>query len=206
MMPVLVEALAVQTRLEEIGVSVADLIAIARSAVGARRSATLDHPATAAGLLSWIEGTGTMRNALGHKGWQRSRENGIESVYNPESGVRIAFQNADRAGDEHHDPLATSDKGPASAHYVASNQGELFPEIAKAEERRANAACYYLFVQAIGDDVRVELSFPCAIEDRQFLGFHERIIIVGPGGWDMVELPDDEVGPDFDVDVTRRAE
>lgn len=205
MMLVLVEALAVQTRLEEIGVCVADLIAIARSAVGARRSATLDHPATAAGQLSWIEGTGTMRNVLSHKGWQRSRENGIESVYNPESGVRITFQNADRAGDEHRDPLATSDKGPASAHYVASNQGELFPEIAKVEERRANAACYYLFVQAIDDDVRVELSFPCAIEDRQFLGFHERIIIVGPGGWDTIELPDDEVGPDFDVDVTRRA-
>lgn len=205
-MPVLVEALAVQTRLEEIGASVADIIAIARSAVGARRSATPDHPATAAGLLSWIEGTGTMRNVLGHKGWQRSRDNGIESVYHPVSGVRIAFQNADRAGDEHLDPLATSDKGPASAHYVASNQGELFPEIAKAEVRRANAACYYLFVQAVGDDVRVELSFPCAIEDRQFLGFHERIIIVGPGGWDMVQLPDDEVSPDFDVEVTRRAE
>jgi len=206
MMPVLVEAVAVQTRLEEIGVTVADLIAIARSAVGARRSATLDHPATAAGLLSWIEGTGTTRNILGRKGWQRSRENGIESVYNPQSEVRIAFQNADRAGEEHYDPLATSDKGPASAHYVASNQGWLFPEMAKAEERRVNAVCYYLFVQALGDDIRVELSFPRAIEDRQFLGFHERIIIVGPGGWDVVHMPDDEVGPDFDVDVTRRAE
>lgn len=204
-MPVLLEASEVETRLEQIGVTVSDMITIARAAVGARRSATLDHPATAGGLLAWIEGTGTMRRVLSDRGFRRRRDAGIESVYNPTTGVRLAYQSAERAGDPDFDPLAASDKGPASAQYVASNQGELFPEIAAEEEQEANAACYYLFVQAHGDDVRLELSFPRAIEERQFAGFRERIIIVAAGEWDGVEAQDDDRGPDFEIEISRKA-
>ncbi len=203
-MTVLIEASAVKTRLEQIGVTVDDLVTIARAAVVARRSAVLDDPLIASGMMAWIMGTRMLRQTLAPRGYLRRREAGIESVYNPATGIRIAYQNAERAGDRLFDPVASSDKGDASARLVASGQGELFPAIRHKELREANAPCYYLFVQAQGDDVRVELSFPRRVEQGEFCGFNERILIVEPGGWDGIVLRDDDPGPDFDVEVSRK--
>lgn len=84
-------------------------------------------------------------------------------------------------------------------------QGELWPELRARELSKANAANWYLFVYADGDDVRAELSYPMAIEGDQFHGFNERILLVGKGEWQGIDIaPDDLDLPDFDVSVTRK--
>jgi hypothetical protein len=103
------------------------------------------------------------------------------------------------------DPLAASRKGGGSARAVESGQGELFPEW-MAATRELNAASWYLFVSMDNDDVRAELSFPRAIEDDQFRGFNERILLVQKGEWDGMDLaPDARPAPEFDVQVRRKS-
>jgi hypothetical protein len=63
-----------------------------------------------------------------------------------------------------------------------------------------------LFVFAAGDDVRAELSRPIAVNDDQFDGFHERILLVKKGGWDSTEpfIDEDEPPTEYDVTVSRK--
>lgn len=208
-MGVLAEEFEVVPRLEELGTTKDELLDVVRAAVGARRNAVAFHPASAAGLLSWIEGTGHLRRVFCRKGWEICRRDNIESVYNPSLGLKIIFQNAERAGDPIFDPLAANKKGAASARAVELSQIELFPEHKLEKEREAAeliAKTWILFVQADGDTVRAELSFPMAITDDQYAGFHERILLVQAGEWDApTTLSDDGEPPaDYEVTVSRK--
>ena len=180
-------------------------------AVAAKANFVLNHPLNAAGQLSYIYGTGAVRDALRAKGWEIDRTGNIEATYNPRTGMKIVFQNADSACEDERDPRAISDKGPAATKAVDIGQASLFPEydIEDQEKRkRENAALWYLFVYINGDDVRAELSFPKRIEDGQFKGFNERIYIIKPGEWlSMIPKADDGEPPaqDFDISVTRKS-
>jgi len=203
--PVLVEEIEVVPRLEQLGTTKAALLDVVRTAVGARRNATLFHPLSAGGLLSWIEGTAHLRRTFEPTGWNICRRDNIESVFNPEIGIKIIFQNAERAGDPLYDPIATSRKGAGTARAVELGQYELFPEIREREIAEATAMTWVLFVYADGADVRAELSCPIAINDEQFDGFHERILLVRKGEWDEPDLRvDDEPPADYEVTVSRK--
>ncbi len=198
-------------RLESLGLTAGDLIEVVKRAVGAKAAAVPTFPANAAGQLSYIFGTGALREVLLAKGWQMDRMGNIESTYNPAIGIKIVFQNADSACDDRRDPKAISDKGPAACRAVDSGQLSLFPEIdakCSAIEARENAALWYLFVHINGDDVRAELSFPKSIEDRQFSGFNERIYIIKEDEWMSIapraEQDADAAAPDFEIEVTRK--
>ena len=119
--------------------------------------------------------------------------------------MKIIYQSAERAGDPIFDPLAISRKGAGAARAVEMGQGEFWPEMREREIGEWNAANWYLFVYADGDDVRAELSYPIAIEGDQFHGFNERILLVQKGEWQDVNIvPDDVPLPDFDVSVTQK--
>ena len=89
-------------------------------------------------------------------------------------------------------------------------QGVLFPEYEKEEEEKqseAAAAVWYFFVHIDGLDVTAELSWPKAIDDRQFKGFNERIFVVESGEWTDIDLSDFDggaEGEEYDVEVTRK--
>jgi hypothetical protein len=201
----------VGSRLEQLGLSASELIGVVHQAVAAKANFVLNHPLNAAGQLSYIYGTGALRDALRTKGWEIDRTGNIEATYNPRTGMKIVFQNADSACEDDRDPRAISDKGPAATKAVDIGQTSLFPEfdIEDQEKRkRENAALWYLFVYINGDDVHAELSFPKRIEDKQFKGFNERIYIIKPGEWasiipkaDESELP----AQDFEINVTRKS-
>ncbi|WP_247354319.1 hypothetical protein [Bradyrhizobium sp. 160] len=200
----------VASRLDQLGLSASELISVVQQAVAAKANFVLNHPLNAAGQLSYIYGTGAVREVLRLKGWQIDRTDNIEATYNPETGMKIVFQNADSACDDGRDPKAISDKGPAASRAVDGGQMFLFPEYAEEERealRRKNAALWYLFVYINGDDVRAELSFPKRIEDGQFKGFNERIYIIRRGEWASM-IPGVAVGEgpaqDFEINVTRR--
>jgi hypothetical protein len=157
---------------------------------------------SAGGLLSWIEGTAQLRRVFVPLGWEICRRDNIESVYNADAGIKIVFQNAERAGDPLFNPVAVSKKGAGSARAVQLGQYELFPEDKEKEVAEITASTWVLFVYADGDDVRAELSCPIAINDEQFDGFHERILLVQKGEWDGPSPTADDGEPPADYGVT----
>jgi hypothetical protein len=201
----------VAPRLDQLELSASELIGVVHQAVAAKANFVLNHPLNAGGQLSYIYGTGALRDALRTKGWEIDRIGNIEATYNSKTGMKIVFQNADSACEDGRDPKAISDKGPAAIKAVDIGQSSLFPEydIEDQEKRkRENASLWYLFVHINGDDVRAELSFPKRIEDGQFKGFNERIYIIKPGEWlSMMPKADDAAPPaqDFDISVTRKS-
>lgn len=201
----------VASRLGQLGLTASELIGVVHQAVAAKAAFVLNHPLNAAGQLSYIYGTGALRDTLRAKGWQIDRTGNIEATFDPKNGIKIVFQNADSACEDDRDPRAISDKGPAASKAVDQGQHSLFPEydIEDAEKRKKeNAGLWYLFVYINGDDVRAELSFPKRIEDGQFKGFNERVYIIKPGEWaSMMSKVDDTEPPvqDFEVNVTRKS-
>lgn len=200
----------VASRLDQMGLSASELISVVHQAVAAKANFVLNHPLNAAGQLSYIYGTGALRDVLRPKAWVIDRTGNIEATFDPKTGIKIVFQNADSACDDDRDPKAISDKGPAAVSAVDLGQHNLFPEYDaedRAKRKKANAALWYFFVHINGDDVRAELSFPKHIEDGQFKGFNERIYIIKPGEWAaMMPKTDNAEGPaqDFEINVTRK--
>ncbi len=204
-MPVLKEAAEVEDRLSYFGVTVEELRDVVRVAVSARHEALPIHPLGAAGQLAYIHGTGALRTLFMSKGWEKRSTDNIEAVFHPDLGVKIIYQNADRAGDPIFAPLSASPKGPGSAKVVENGQGELFEAVEEAEQVEVSAAVYYLFVEGHGGNVRAELSRPIAIEAEQFHGFHERVMIVQSGEWQGIDLtPDEKPLPDIEIEISRK--
>lgn len=205
-MAVLAEQFEIVPRLEQLGAPLPLLLDVVRAAVGARRDATIYHPLNAGGQLAYQHGTAQLRRVFLPSGWVICRRENIESIYNPITGIKIVYQNADRAGDPIFEPLATSRKGDGAARAVEAGQGEFWPPMLEAEVRQANATVWYLCVQAHGKSVRAELACPAAIVNNQFAGFNERIMLVQHGEWDSVDpLADDKPPLDFEVPVSRKA-
>jgi hypothetical protein len=204
-MPVLAEEFEVVPRLEQLGLTKPELLDVVRAAVGARRNATPFHPLSAGGLLAWIAGTAHLRRVFTARGWEICRRDNIEAIFNSATGIKIIYQNADRAGDPLFDPVASSKKGAGAARAIELGQYELFPEVREREVVEITAPTWCLFVYADGQDVRAELSCPQAINDEQFDGFHERILLIQKGEWDSPDaLADDTPSIDFEVSVTRK--
>lgn len=203
-MVVLAQETQVLPRLEQLGLSKLELLDVVRAAVGARRTTTDFHPASAGGLLSWIAGTTHLRRVFIPQGWEISRRENIESIFNPTTKIKVIFQNADRAGDPIADPIASSRKGAGSARAVESGQYELFPSIRQRELAEVSAPTWCLFVYVDGSDVLAEFSCPRAIIDEQFDGFHERILLVQKGEWEAPVMVDDVPPIEFEVPVSRK--
>ncbi|TIM68228.1 MAG: hypothetical protein E5Y58_19030 [Mesorhizobium sp.] len=200
----------VGSRLDHFGLTAGEFIEVAKRAVAAKASFVLNFPLNAAGQLSYIHGTGGLRDTLRLKGWEIDRTGNIEAVYNPKTGMKIVFQNADSACEDARDPKAISDKGPAATRAVDLGQKNLFPEFDAEDEQRKsreNASLWYFCVYINGDDVRAELSFPKSIEEKRFKEFNERIYIIKPGEWaSIMPKKDDDETPaqDFEINVTRK--
>lgn len=205
-MPVLAEEYEIVPRLAQLRLRRDLLLDVVEAAVGGRRNATGFHPLSAGGLLSWIQGTGQLRRVFLPHGWEVCRRDNIESIFNPYVGVKVVFQNAERAGDPLLEPVATSKKGAGSARAIELGQYELWPEEKAIEVVEVTATTWVLFVYADGDDVRAELSCPKAINEEQFDGFHERILLVEKGGWGAAipKVEDDEPPAEYEVSVTRK--
>ncbi|MBM3097573.1 hypothetical protein JRX38_05995 [Gluconobacter cerinus] len=191
------------------GVTRDELIHVVKMAVGARRDSTADDPATAPGTLSYIFGTRATRIIFRAKQWERLRENGIESVFNKTSNIRIIFQNVDLAADLQYTPKAISKKRTASKELINGAQGDLFvpPSVDAFPSKEDPGEVWYLCVSC--DElagIRAELSRPAPLENEQFVDFHERIFIVKKGDLEDVQLDKDLDMPqqDYDIQISRK--
>ena len=68
----------------------------------------------APGTLAYIHGVAALRGQILDGEWVIDRTLGIEAIINHELGIRIGYQNVDRACDAVFKPMPRSAKGPAS--------------------------------------------------------------------------------------------
>ena len=203
----------IESRLAAFDVTKEDLLRVVHAAVAAKADAVLNDPVNAAGQLSYIYGTRALRDILCAKGWAINRSGNIESAYHAGKGIKIVFQNADSACELFRDPKAISGKGPAATRAVELGQHLLFPQFEEEARQRAEqlsqeekAAIWYFCVCIDGDNVSAELSWPRAIDDKQFNGFNERIFVLPHNEWHAAQISDDEpTEQDFEIKVVKKS-
>ena len=195
----------VRRRLEDFGLTASQITAIATVARSFAEDASPLMPLNAPGTLAYIYGVQELRHQLVDENWEVDRTCGIEAVINRKVGVRIGYQNVDRACDRHFPPNPRSTKGNAAENICGPN---LF-EHAGVEPgplsnvKQDGTKTYYVMV---GDDESVELSHPI-IKNGSYTQFVERIFIGRPTE-DWEEEIDPETGPidNFDVAVSFKDE
>ncbi|MFA6031544.1 MAG: hypothetical protein WC889_01435 [Myxococcota bacterium] len=173
----------------DFGVTRDDLIDVIRNTLAERSSSVDVDPVNAPGLLAYIAGTRHLRWLFTSKGFLINRDRNVESVFNPNTGMKIAYQNVDLACAQR-SPRAISGKKSGSAKIIGDAQGSLFPDsdalpevVDPALVKGLKSAMWYLCASFEGDDVRAELSLPASVKDGNFHGFLERIFIIRGGDW-----------------------
>lgn len=203
--------LEVRSALDDLGFKLEEMLEPVYAAVGARKSCTANHPASAPGSMSYFEGVRRLREMAIRKGWEANKDGGIESIYAVNRKIKIVFCNADDGtGIESSMPQNWNKKGSMTNGAVCDNQlwlEGLDPENVIRIGKREGIITYFLFVYCEKDIIRAELSLPSRIEKGFFQEFEERIILLGA---------DDGSGPfplkgiaphpvkDIDISVTRK--
>lgn len=191
---------AIDIRLAELFVELAQIIAIGRTARTYADDASPSMPHNAAGMLSYIHGVGALREQLVGEQYVSDRACGIESVVSRDRTVRIGFQNVDKCCVEMA-PIPRSEKGSGAE---ALSGPDLF-EYAGIEAgpltgvKSDGILTYYVMV---GHDGSIELSCP-VIEKGKYVAWVERIFVHSPeNDWDTLPQADDGPVDDFDVSVS----
>lgn len=203
-------AIDVERRLTDFGLTVSQLLAIRDSARAAASDASPLMPLNAPGTLAYIYGVDALRTQLLGSNWQLDRTLGIEAVVDDEQGIRIAYQNVDRACDPQFPPMPRSAKGPASErlccfplfeHYgIALEQDKERLPAGDVNDRPDGGITTYFVM--VGEDGSVELSCPIITKQR-FVDFRERIFIDrSADDWDTRIEPDLSPVQEFDVAVS----
>ncbi len=205
----------ITNRLAELGWSLEELLEVVSAMVGARRSCTENHPASAPGWMSWSEGIRRMRELALPKGLIRADTDGIPWTADKRRAVRFAVANTDDGtGVEGRLPQNRSKKGAATDRAIDVNQTSIFdfiPEgsnvrITKSKSHPGIVVSWYLFVYAEGDDVRAEMSCPVETAAGYFADFAERIFLLGgaaPDGF-AKRKDNDDGDSEYEIVVTRK--
>jgi hypothetical protein len=208
----------VDRRLRDFDLTRDVLIEIVKACVAARGDCTDNDPPAAPGWMSWSRGTRRARELLRPREWEKDDTNSFSTVVNHRRRIRVAVSNTDDGtGVLYALPRNNSRKGTASERAIGQNGTlPLFPDLpvsmAPPKPQTLQAvptgeyATWYLCVYAEDDAVRAELSLPIDIEGGFLKDFRERIIFLGPDDWGQVDLtgPDDDLGPDFEINVVRK--
>lgn len=190
-----------QRRLADFGLDADQFMEIAEVATTWAGDASPLMPHNAPGTLAYIYGVQEMRHQLVDDEWEVERTFGIEAVINRIIGIRIAYQNVDRACDPEFPPIPRSAKGNASENICGPN---LFVHSGVEPGpltgvKQDGTTTYYVMV---GEDGSVELSNP-VIKNGLYKHFNERIFINRPSEDWEAEI-DPETGPieDFEISVS----
>jgi hypothetical protein len=203
-----------ERRLADFGININQLLNIRDSARAASDDASPLMPLNAAGTLAYIHGVNGLRSELLDSDWVIDRTLGVEAVINFSLGIRIGYQNVDKACDLTFKPMPRSAKGPASAKMCNSTLFDYYNMTLETDHDRrpdrdvrdplgAQVTTYFVMV---GEDGSVELSSPI-IEDQKYTRFRERIFIDRPNDdWEASIDPENAPIEDFDVSVTLKDE
>lgn len=200
----------VDQRLSDFGLVRGQILAIRDAARAASDDASPLAPVNAPGTLAYISGVQALREQILGPGWVMARSLGIEAVINESIGIRLCYQNVDRACDDFFKPMPRSGKGAASAslcclplfeHFGVTlpDDADRLKEYEGFDPSKDHLTTYFVMV---GEDGNVELSSP-VIEGQRFSKFRERIFV------DRLEVDVDgvseyEAAGDFEFDVTMK--
>jgi hypothetical protein len=198
-------------RLAELGLTVDDLHHAIRFGYLARLSCNANDPPAFVGIMFWGRTTRGLRERLAPLGWKKNDVK-QSTVMNADETIAILVSTGDDAtGIADGDPKSRFPKGPATKAAVTANgQGELFP-LDQVTKRRPTTWVLLQNVARCEDQIviRAELSRPSLMdEDGRIGGWFERIILPpneDDDNGNTVRRDNREPGPDFDIDVRRRA-
>lgn len=199
-----------EVRLADFGLTPTQILAVRDSARAAADDASPLMPLNAPGTLAYIRGVEALRAQVLDGEWVIDRTLGVEAVINRERGIRIGYQNVDKACDLVFKPMPRSAKGPAAermcsfplfAHYgmVLETDHDRVPRDDVKDPHGDQVATYFVMV---GEDGSVELSSPI-IENQRYADFRERIFVDRPDeDWEARIDPEAAPLDDFDVPVS----
>lgn len=181
----------VASRLSHFGITAEEVVPLIEAVVAARNDVVSVDALTAAGTKAYLAGVRHLRFLFLPKGWELDSTNGVESVVQVETGMRIVYQSVESACVGIRGPQPINAKGPAAENAIKMGQGVLFheeelPEVAPDKIAGLSSMLWFLCVSVNDEDdedVRAELSLPSAIENGHFKGFLERIFIIKGGDW-----------------------
>ena len=204
------EHTAIEERLADFGLNKSQFLAVRDSARAATDDASPLMPLNAPGTLGYIHGVEALRGQILDGTWQIDRTLGVEAIINREIGIRIGYQNVNKACDQVFKPMPRTAKGPASEkmcgfplfeHYgmALETDADRLPSENIKDPLADQVTTYFVMV---GEDGSVELSCPI-IKNHRYADFVERIFIETPDA-DREDKSDGEDGPldDFEVDVS----
>ena len=200
-----------EDRLDELGLSRALLLEVVDACVAAEGDCTANDPPMARGLKVYFAGVRRLRELLCPAGWEKDDTGGFSTVVNHERRIRLAFMNADDGTcvvDAQ--PSNRSRKGPNSERAASTNQ-TLLPGIewptSRADGTRPAGEDYvtwHLCVHIDQDVTRAELTLQSRFQDGFFTDCHERIFLTTDGEWGDSRSPNDDLGPEIEVEVRRK--
>lgn len=191
----------VEARLAAIGVDRKRLLDVVRVGVSAGADATPFHAANAAGTLAYHLGTWALRDKFVGGDWVLDRKNGIESIKNETTKVKIVFQNVDVAASDTKKPKPRSNKGPGSEEACSANLFDIpLPEYAPRQDDEY--ALYYLMADERG---AAELTRP-VVKNDTFSAYVERIYLSDGSDFELTEddFNNDDAIDEFDPQVARK--
>lgn len=193
------------SRLEELQLSLEDVLYAVGFGEAAANSCTKNDPVTLSGMLRWGRTLRGLRDRCGRNGWKLSRSGGLETIVSPCGKRAIAVTTGNANTGLGPAPKSKYPKGPTTESAVSSNeQLWLFPpeRPAKVDGQRQT---WILLLSPGEEQVFCELSLPVSIgSDGRIDGWLERIILPPV---DRDQLPDvvpKDSGPDIDIPVVRK--
>jgi len=211
-----VEPIDVRARLDELHLTPEILRDAILAGELARSSCTENDPPAFPGQSAWAITTRSLREQLLSRGWSKDDAGNYSTVCSADKRVALVVATGDRdTGRELGAPKTKCPKGPATALAIERNfaQLELFEpkrplasETAEPESK-IPPVTWVLLIARNDYALRAELSLPAAIgEDDRIESWVERIIL------EPLQFDDDldrargpELGPEFDIDVVRKA-
>lgn len=204
------EPAAAEQRLQDFGLSTDQIKSIRDAARAATEDASPLMPLNAPGTLGYIHGVEALRGEVFDGIWQIDRTLGIEAVVRQDLGIRIGYQNVERACDPVLKPMPRSAKGPGVEKMCSFPLFEHFgieldtdaDRLPREDLKDPLGDQFTTYFVMVGEDGSVEVSSPI-VSNKRFSGFRERIFIDFPvDEWE--EKIDPETGPvdDFDVIVS----
>lgn len=198
-------------RLKELRLARDGLLTAVETAISASAGVTANHANNAAGTYRYHEGTAMLRDQfVGEGGWVKDSTNNIEAIFNPEIGVKVVFQNVDKACSEFIAPQPSSPKKSASKRCIETNN--LFDVAAIPLTfdlyKQKKVRTYYLMASDNENEVEAELSLVTGVTDSGlFDGFAERVFLSYPDWSSPADPTEDSLGAgdnDFSFEISRK--
>jgi hypothetical protein len=211
--PIYSEILDVNSRLEELGLSIEVLHEAIKIGETHRNACTKNDPLSFPGYTAWARTVRSLRELLAPQGWVRSNEQKLSLVLNPSGTIAIAVTagNTD-TGNAAITSKTKYPKGPATVAVIKQNIGQLtfgfYEEAAKTLPLRiSDCLTWVLLISRSFSEIRCELSLPRQMgEDSRVVNWDERIILPSvPINTESGPIVYEEEGADdIVVEISRR--